>query len=222
MEFMMGRSPKYEVGGAGMRVAIDPSWRVLDVGSGHQPFVRADVLLERFVDLHTERAGAEIDATDPRLVVGDALAMPFEDCAFDYVVASHVAEHVEDPEMFGRELSRVGKRGYIETPGWFGDWLLREPYHPWRVRRVGSELHFQRITHVNAPGSLAEWIYAVCYVGVKRPGHRSITTTNPFVNVVFAVARYLIAGIFRLPVVVDLIYLRHEWEGEVRCRVTSN
>lgn len=213
---------RFKVGWSGKRLRIHPEWRVLDVGSGHRPFERADVLLERFVDDDAERSGAPITRDDPRLVEGDAMAMPFADKEFHYVVASHIAEHVDDPQQLGRELSRVASRGYIETPGWFGDMLLREPFHPWRVRRSGDELTFQRVTHQHRPGSLGEWTYAVCYIGVERPGHRSITSTNRVVNAAYTVLRYGIAAMFRLPVIVDLIYLRHEWEGEVRCRVVGS
>tara|TARA_R110001606_G_scaffold32820_3_gene98766 strand:- start:337 stop:966 length:630 start_codon:yes stop_codon:yes gene_type:complete len=42
--------------------------------------------------------------------------LPFEDNEFDFVVASHIIEHVNDPIKFCKELSRVSKRGYIEVP----------------------------------------------------------------------------------------------------------
>lgn len=218
----MARAQRFKVGWSGKRLAIDPSWRVLDIGSGHRPFARADVLLERFVEDDAERSGAAIDRTDPRLVEGDALAMPFEDGAFDYIVASHLAEHVDDPEQLGRELTRVGRAGYIETPSAFADKLLREPFHPWRVRRRSGELLFERVSGLHRPGSLGEWLYAVIYIGLDRPGHRSITTSNPILRRLFTVIRYGFRGLFQLPLVTDVMYLRHEWEGEVRCRVVSS
>lgn len=219
LDVTMAGSTRHAVGWSGKRLRIAPSWRVLDVGSGHSPFERADVLLERFVEDDAERSGAPIDRADPRLVEGDALAMPFPDKAFDYVVASHIAEHVDDPEQLGRELSRVARAGYVETPGWFGDMLLREPFHPWRVRRRGDELHFVRVSGLHRPGSVGEWAYAICYLGVERPGHRSITTNGRLLGAVYTAIRYAIAGVFRLPGIVDLMYLRHEWEGELRCPV---
>lgn len=214
-------APRFKVGWAGKRLQIHPAWHVLDVGSGHRPFERADVLLERFVQDDVERSGVSIDRSDRRLVEGDALAMPFADNEFDYVVASHIAEHVSDPEQLGRELSRVARRGYVETPGWLGDMILREAFHPWRVRRRDGELLFERVEGIHPPGSFLAWVYAVCYIGVDRPGHRSITSSNRLLNALYTAIRYGIAGLFRLPVIVDLIYLRHEWEGEVRCRVVG-
>ncbi len=42
---------------------------------------------------------------------------PFVDGEFDYVIASHVIEHVPNPAFFMSEIYRVGKgRGYVEFP----------------------------------------------------------------------------------------------------------
>lgn len=42
---------------------------------------------------------------------------PFGDGAFDYVIASHVIEHVQSPELFMEEIFRVGRgKGYLEFP----------------------------------------------------------------------------------------------------------
>ena len=52
--------------------------------------------------------------------------MPFKDNEFDFIIASHVAEHVEDISFFFNELSRVGKKGYIEVPTRLEDNLVFE------------------------------------------------------------------------------------------------
>ena len=52
--------------------------------------------------------------------------MPFKDKEFDYIIASHVVEHVEDISYFLNELSRVGRRGYIEIPTRLEDNLVFE------------------------------------------------------------------------------------------------
>jgi SAM-dependent methyltransferase len=181
--------------------------------------VRADVILEKFVAHDDERSGAAIDRRDPRLVEGDALAMPFADLAFDYAVASHVAEHVEDPAQLCRELSRVARAGYVETPGWLGDIIMREPFHRWRVRKRGRQLVFTEVTNPRPLGRLGDWLYAVCYIGRLRPGHRSITSDHPILRPVFTAIRYAVAGLFRVPGIRGRLWLRHEWSDQLYCEV---
>ena len=64
--------------------------------------------------------------------------MPFKDNEFDYIIASHVVEHVEDISYFLNELSRVGKRGYIEVPTRLEDNLVFENKkdHIWHLVSV--------------------------------------------------------------------------------------
>ena len=50
--------------------------------------------------------------------------LPFKDKEFDYVILSHVLEHVPNLLEFKNELIRIGKRGYIELPTKFYDNLV--------------------------------------------------------------------------------------------------
>jgi len=52
--------------------------------------------------------------------------LPFKDIEFDFVIASHVIEHVEDFEFFMKELERISTKGYIELPSRLGDNLIFE------------------------------------------------------------------------------------------------
>ncbi|MEB3195978.1 MAG: methyltransferase domain-containing protein [Candidatus Sericytochromatia bacterium] len=113
---------------------------VLDVGSGNDPHPRADVLCDKFVSDDTERQGSL--TVDRPLVGGDLEHLPFRDRAFGFAIASHVLEHVSDPERAAGELSRVARRGYVETPAEFGGKLMDLPGHRWYVREEGSQLVF--------------------------------------------------------------------------------
>ncbi len=42
--------------------------------------------------------------------------LPFKDKEFDYVILSHVLEHVPEPFHLKKEIERIGKAGYIELP----------------------------------------------------------------------------------------------------------
>ncbi len=210
---------KYKVGWAGHRLTIDPAWRVLDVGSGHHPFARADVLLELLIDDDSQRSGAALDSRDPRLVVGDALHMPFADNEFDYVIASHLAEHVDDPIRLLGELSRVAPRGYIETPGWLGDIIMREAFHRWRVHSSAGRLVFEEVPEASPLGRFADVLYALIYAGATRPGRRTLQARSAPLRAILTATRYWFAGLFRLPFLRRAIYLCYEWHGEVACEV---
>jgi SAM-dependent methyltransferase len=90
---------------------------VLEVGSGGSPYFRANVLIDAYEETR-ERHWAPF-ITDRPSVLGMGEALPFRDKSFDFVIASHVLEHSADPENFLRELQRVAKAGYIETPDAF-------------------------------------------------------------------------------------------------------
>jgi SAM-dependent methyltransferase/uncharacterized protein YbaR (Trm112 family) len=90
---------------------------VLEVGSGGSPYFRANVLIDAYAETR-ERHWAPF-ITDRPSVLGMGEALPFRDKSFDFVIASHVLEHSADPENFLRELQRVARAGYIETPDAF-------------------------------------------------------------------------------------------------------
>ena len=93
---------------------------VLEIGPGHNPFTGVTHLLERDISDGCERGGnALIIPISAKLIVGDATFLPFVEGSFDFVYASHVLEHVEEPQLACREILRVGKAGYIETPSPF-------------------------------------------------------------------------------------------------------
>lgn len=110
---------------------------VLDVGSGDKPSWRADVLLDGYPgDEHAvQRSGSRAARVDRPLFVADAADMPFADNAFDYVICSHVLEHVLDPAAVVAELSRVARAGYIEVPLAASSKILDFPSHLWWCRQ---------------------------------------------------------------------------------------
>jgi SAM-dependent methyltransferase len=121
---------------------IKPTDLVLDVGSGGNPHLRANVLCDKFVADATERNGQPILADRP-FVVGDAERLPFADQAFDFVVCSHLLEHVANPAAVLRELKRVAPRGYIETPSTNWEKLQGFPFHRWLVSVRDGGLRFE-------------------------------------------------------------------------------
>ena len=50
--------------------------------------------------------------------------LPFKDKEFDYVILSHVLEHVQNILEFTKEVERIAKAGYIELPTKLADNLV--------------------------------------------------------------------------------------------------
>jgi SAM-dependent methyltransferase len=119
---------------------IAPGALVLDVGSGHHPHPRADILCDKSLVDDTEREQASIIVDRP-CVLGDAQALPFRANTFDYVIARHVLEHVEKPSDFFKEIKRIGAGGYIEAPSLVWEYLHpRQRYHKWLLLKMDETI----------------------------------------------------------------------------------
>lgn len=117
------------------QLKLNPQWRILDIGCRKGGWPEADV----YIDL------ADFSEFYPGkyFVRADACHMPFGDGSFDFVIASHILEHVADPEHFLKELVRVSRAGYIEVPTPLADNIYsgNPAEHLWWVR-------FNDIEHV--------------------------------------------------------------------------
>ncbi len=131
---------------------ITESDRVLDVGGGDNPFSEADRIVDAEFGSSPHRDGKGVPrGLEERYVKADIHALPFEDKAFDFVFCSHVLEHVADPEAACREIMRVGKRGYIETPRKWMEFFAGHPSHQWLIDDVDGILVFEKRKFIESP-----------------------------------------------------------------------
>ena len=96
----------------------NPNWKILDIGCGYRPHKYASVIADTkdFTNFYKAKKFVKISGKN----------LPFKDKEFDFVIASHVIEHVEDFQFFIKELERITSKGYIELPSRLGDNLVFE------------------------------------------------------------------------------------------------
>ncbi|HWX45749.1 MAG TPA: class I SAM-dependent methyltransferase [Solirubrobacteraceae bacterium] len=130
------------------QTGLPPGGRVLDVGCGRIG-LRA---LEPRLDITGTDIAPNPGYPGPFVQTDPNKGLPFADDAFDLVYCNSVIEHVPPVrrEAFARELRRVGKGWFVQTPAWsfplephallpLAHWLplrLRRPY--WSLGATGK------------------------------------------------------------------------------------
>jgi len=101
------------------------NWKILDIGCGYRANKNATIIAD-IQDLSNHYKGK-------KFIKINGKNLPFKDKEFDFVISSHVIEHVEDFEFFIKELERISSKGYIELPSRLGDNLVFENVndHKW-------------------------------------------------------------------------------------------
>ena len=96
----------------------NPDWKILDVGCGYRANKNASVIadVQDFSNFYKGKNFVQLQGKN----------LPFKDKEFNFVIASHVIEHVNDFEFFIKELERVSSKGYIELPSRLADNLVFE------------------------------------------------------------------------------------------------
>ena len=94
------------------------NWKVLDIGCGYTANEFATTICDT-QDLSKFYKSKDFIKLDNKI-------LPFKNNHFDFVIASHVLEHVDDPKFFISELERVSTKGYIELPTKLEDNLVFE------------------------------------------------------------------------------------------------
>lgn len=147
---------------------------VLEVGSGGNPYARANVLLDAY-EVTRERHWAPLKADRPTML-GIVERLPFRDQAFDFVIASHVLEHSAQPGLFLAELQRVARAGYIEVPDAF-----MERINPYRDHRLEITCRENRLIIRKKPAWIVERDTVALYEHKAKPFFtRELISRRPF------------------------------------------
>lgn len=148
----------------GMWFPVRARGRVLDVGCGPSPHLQATVLADLYENYEWQGRSHPIPTGGRPFVRCDVQQLPFRDRAFDFVICSHVLEHVRDPAAACRELVRVGMRGYIECPRSWVEYAFSSEDHRWlvdyeaRVLIFREKLDEERRDFVGVRYKIFEWL----------------------------------------------------------------
>ena len=147
------------------------NWKILDIGCGYKAHKNASVIADTqdFSGFYKEKKFVRIKEKN----------LPFKDKEFDFVIASHVIEHVEDFGFFIKELERITSKGYIELPSRLGDNLVFE----------------NRNDHI--------WWFCYDDVSNELIASKRNQLINPFITVSMA---KLLEGVFRESLVIELAW----------------
>lgn len=122
--------------------------KVLEIGPSVKPHCRATAWLDkRFGSEDGQRAQrCSPLGRDPgfenRITYYEDDRFPFEDNAFDYVICSHVIEHIPRAALatFIREMQRVAPCGYIEVPLFLYELVFPQEVHLWHIAHQNNTL----------------------------------------------------------------------------------
>lgn len=111
------------------RALPDSANRVLEVGCGEgrqltaigERYPTADLIGLDLPDVELEEAWGAVPS---HMVQASALDLPFDDNAFDLVMAIEVLEHLPDPERALQEIARVARRTVVLSVPWEPVWRL--------------------------------------------------------------------------------------------------
>ena len=81
--------------------------KVLEIGPGHDPMFRSDVIADKFPHDDTHRCGKVLIYPHQQFIEADGEQLPFEKDAFDYVICNQVLEHADNPARFIEESENL-------------------------------------------------------------------------------------------------------------------
>tara|TARA_B100000989_G_C19480604_1_gene444950 strand:- start:527 stop:1180 length:654 start_codon:yes stop_codon:yes gene_type:complete len=94
--------------------------KILDLGCTHVNYWKEANHFADIVDYSKEFLDKNLNFT----LIYPNQNLPFKDKEFDYIILSHVLEHVPNIFEFTKEVERIAKAGYIELPTKLADNLV--------------------------------------------------------------------------------------------------
>jgi len=161
--------------------SIQKTDRVLEIGPGSTPFHRSDEFLELDYENEIEKQEqfghtGEFKTTK-KIHFYDGGKFPFNDLEFDYVICSHVLEHVDNVPLFLSELQRIAKKGYLEYPNINYDYLFNFKVHLNFLKKVDDTIVWMKKEDTNLD-SYKE-VQSVLYNLLNKSQFQVLIRSNP-------------------------------------------
>jgi len=165
---------------------------VLEVGGGHNPHPRSNVVIDKFYESNYHRGGNIKLFKKQHFCIADAEFLPFKDRSFDYIISNHVLEHVERPANFFSEFARVAPMGYIEAPSLIGEYLIPKDSHKWAILELNGKIAMVEKAKIGLKFPIDFGDLLLYHMGQKSLGFRILMKTYP-----------------------DLLTVRQEWKDSI-------
>lgn len=165
---------------------------VLEVGGGHNPHPRSNLVVDKHIDSNYHRSGDIFINKSQMFLQADGTDLPFKNNEFDYVISNQVLEHVDNPSAFLTELSRVAKRGFIETPSLIGEYLFPKESHKWVILELNNKLVIVDKKNIGLSSKVDFGELFLHYLPSHSIGYKILERTYP-----------------------DIMTVRYEWDGEI-------
>jgi SAM-dependent methyltransferase len=143
---------------------IKPGDKVLDIGGGDRPFPFAT----HVIDPVKNNNNPKYQGRDLQFKEGvqffdmscEDMSL-FKDNEFDFIYSFHVLEHVENLEKAIKEISRVGKRGFIAVPSYEWEYLksTTNDGHLWFLQYRNDVLYGRRREPEETDPKLGDYIW---------------------------------------------------------------
>lgn len=153
-----------------VQALLRPTMHVLDFGAGRGAGLQDDLVsyrrglrtlkgkVARMVACDVDEAVQANPEADEILVIRPDAPLPFEDAAFDLIVADFVFEHIQDPGQVSAELTRILKPGgwlCARTPNKYGPVSL--------VTRLIDNSRHSRVLHWAQPERKEEDVFPTAF-----------------------------------------------------------